>query len=90
MDWQDHDSSYLAVTICTPCDWELYLTLSASSYKAKCASKLLHSGFTGHYGMYSLLSDSIEDGYYELIRGVGGGEHRLEHGGVDGPHKIFY
>ena len=40
--------------------------------------------------MYSLLSDSIEDGYYELIRGVGRGEHRLEHGGVDGPHKIFY
>ena len=87
MDWQDRDSSYLAGTVFTRFNWKMYLPFPANSYKAKCASNLIHSGFTGQYGMSPFLSDAIEDSHYEYISGEGGG-HWLEHGGLDGPHHI--
>ena len=65
MYWQDRDSSYLAETVCTQCNWELYLPFPANSYEAKCASNLLHLGFTGQYRMSPFLSEAIEDGHYE-------------------------
>ena len=44
----------------------------ANSSKAKCASNLLHSRFTGQYRMSPFPSNDIKYGQYERIRGGGG------------------